>query len=347
MIRALFVVLLAVALAVVAVLDPGTAVTPSTSSAPADTATDPTEQATEQSTEQSTVVPGLVTSRIDVSGISGREGTVRIGVLEPEGEPVADLIFLHGHADRLDNHRELFLAFAASGVRVISYDLPSHGLTDAGPLDVWSFADLAALTGLVEKTTRDSGERPLVLSGWSFGGLLATRIAQTPEYSAALSRPLAALAVENPALVPLPFSGGDGVSKLRALTHDLSAPVAGPPTPASPFLNPVFAGRLLSQAAIGRSTPLPNGLDTLVVLSDPAEDLYVDPTEIRTWAEEIAPQDGAAVTVVQCAGSRHGADIEAWPIGAAARDAMVDFVADAVGSRPAPAQAPEVSTACE
>ncbi len=138
---------------------------------------------------------------------------------------------------------------------MVSFDLPSHGGTDAGAIDRWSFDDLAAVTGRVLRATQQDAARPLMVTGWSFGGLLATRFVQDPAERSALGRPVRALVLESPAVAPRAFAGGDGVSRLRALTHDLHAPVAGPPDPASPFLDPVFAGRLVAQAATAAATP--------------------------------------------------------------------------------------------
>lgn len=271
-------------------------------------------------------VSGLQTGFLSVPDLGGGAHRVRVGVLAPKGEPVADLLFLHGHADRLDNHAALFQDFAAAGVRVVTFDLPSHGETDAGAIDRWSFDDLAALAARVVHVTEQDPDRPFVLAGWSFGGLLATRFVQDPSERTAFGRPVRALALESPAVAPLTFAGGDGVSRLRALTHDLRAPVAGPPRPASPFLDPVFAGRLVAQAKVAVATPLPADLPTLVELGGDEDDRYVDVPAVRAWAEDVAPRAGASVRIEQFPGARHGIDIEAWPVGEAARSALVDFV---------------------
>lgn len=281
-------------------------------------------------------VAHLRTGTLHVPDLGGGAHRVRVGVVEPAGEPVADVLFLHGHADRLDNHAALFSDLRAAGIRVVSFDLPSHGGTDGGAIDRWSFDDLGALAARVVHATEQDPDRPFVLAGWSFGGLLATRFAQEPTIRAAFGRPVAGLALESPAVVPLPFAGGDGVSRLRALTHDLSAPVAGPPDPASPFLDPVFAGRLVAQAAVAASEPLPADLPTLVEVGGDDEDRYVDVPAVRRWAEDVAPRDGAPVRLVRCAGARHGLDIESWPVGAAARADLVGFVRSVVGDEDAP-----------
>lgn len=290
-------------------------------------------------------VPGLQTGSLSVPGLGGGAHRVRVGVVEPPGRPTADLLFLHGHADRLDGHARLFAEFADAGVRVVSFDLPSHGESDAGPIDVWSPDDLAALAAAVVQATEQDPDRPFVLAGWSFGGLLATRIAQDPDQRAALGRPVRALVLESPAIAPLPFVGGDGVSRLRALTHDLRAPVVGPPSPASPFQDPVFAARLLAEATAAAATPVPAGPTTTVVVGGDEDDRYVDVRAVRRWAAEVAPTAGADVTTVRCAGARHGLDIEAWPVGPAARAVLVSAVVDTVGGV-RPTVATEVGAAC-
>lgn len=292
-------------------------------------------------------VAGLRTGSLRVPDLGGGAHRVRVGVVAPTGAPVADLLFVHGHADRLDNHAALFADLRAAGVRVVSFDLPSHGETDAGAIDRWSFDDLGALAARVVHATAEDPGRPFVLAGWSFGGLLATRFVQDPTIRAAFGRPVAGLALESPAVAPRTFAGGDGVSRLRALTHDLDAPVAGPPQPASPFLDPVFAGRLVAQAGVAIAAPLPAGVPTLVELAGDDDDRYVDVPTVRRWAEDVAPRGGADVRVVQCARARHGIDIEAWPIGPAARDTLVAFVLDAVGrSRVRPELSYEEAAAC-
>lgn len=288
--------------------------------------------------DETSPVTGLATGWLDVAdlappGAAGGKHRVRVGVSEPAGEPTADVLFLHGHADRLDNHAALFQHLTDQGLRVISFDLPSHGETDAGLIDAWSFGDFAALAATVERATTEDPDRPFVLAGWSFGGLVATTIVQSPERRAAFDRPISGLALEAPAIVPVPFSGGDGVSKLRALTHDLRAPVAGPPSPASPFQDPVFAFRLLAQAQLAALTPLPPEIPTLVLLSDQDLDLYIDVEGVDAWARTVAQSDGASVTIRSCDGARHGLDLESWPIGDAVGDTMADFVVDVATGR--------------
>lgn len=284
--------------------------------------------------DPASVVPRLETGWLSVPDLGSGAHRVRVGVVPARGAEVAEVLFLHGHADRLDNHPALFDELSRAGVRVVSFDLPSHGLTDAGPIDVWSFDDLSELAARVAAATSTEDDTPFVLAGWSFGGLLATRIAQSADLLAAFDRPVSGLALEVPALAPYPAAGGDGVSRLRALTHDRSAPVAGPPSPASPLLDPLFAGRLLVEAELASARPLPADIPALVELSDPADDLYVDTAAVARWAMGRAAAAGADVTVRTCAGARHGLDFEAYPLGPAARADLVDFVRAAAEGRP-------------
>ncbi len=115
-------------------------------------------------------VRGLETGTLTVPDLGGGAHRVRVGVVAPRGEPIADLLFLHGHADRLDNHAALFADLAAAGVRVVSFDLPSHGETDAGAIDRWSTADLAALAARVVHATEQDPDRPFVLAGGPSAG---------------------------------------------------------------------------------------------------------------------------------------------------------------------------------
>jgi alpha-beta hydrolase superfamily lysophospholipase len=240
----------------------------------------------------------------------------------PPQTPVADLIFLHGHADRVDNHRELFARWAQAGIAVVAPDLPSHGDTSVRGIDAWTTGDIAALVGLLERRYGATG-RPLILAGWSYGGLMATRILQSPDHLRALARRPAAVVLLVPAVAPLPLTGGDGISRHRSLRHDPD-PEAAPPSPASPLLNPVFAVRLLAEAWAARHDRLPAEVPAFVVASDAAEDRYVDADGLLRWASAQGAQ------VLSCTGARHAVDLEPWPTGPTVRQATVGFLASAV-----------------
>lgn len=105
------------------------------------------------------------------------------GVYNPEGvETIGDILFLHGYGDTFKNHVPLFQEWNRIGLRVIAFDFPSHGKTSGGgwdDLDWYSFQDLAELASSIRRETLEDSSRPLFLSGWSTGGLLAIRILQS------------------------------------------------------------------------------------------------------------------------------------------------------------------------
>lgn len=87
---------------------------------------------------------------------------LRVGELRPNGSPVGDVLYLHGFADRLDNHGPLFEAWTTAGLRVTSFDLPSHGENSGirNKIDLYSFDELTALNKHVERVTREEDRRP-------------------------------------------------------------------------------------------------------------------------------------------------------------------------------------------
>lgn len=282
----------------------------------------------------SAVVDGMTLYRLDVADIEPRApGTMRVGVMAPAvGEPRADILFIHGHADRLDNHGPLFTAWRDAGFRVLAFDLPSHGASRIGPIDIYPFERLFALARRLERATRADPARPLILAGWSFGGLVTARLAQRPDALHGFGRSPAAVLLLAPAVAPLAFAGGDGIARPRTLTHTPNPPVAGPPSPAAPLANPVFAGRLLLEARAAGYGTLPRHIPTLVIAAGPTADVYVDARGVLAWADGQRSA-GADVQALRCPDARHFLDMEPYPIGTAVRRIAVGFAEAAVAGR--------------
>ena len=279
--------------------------------------------------------PEFEFSTISVTEIQPKaNGRMRIGVMAP-AEPQADIIFVHGHADRLDNHGPLFRHWANQGYRVISFDLPSHGESRGQilPIDLYSFEDLFGLVRLVEEATLEDADRPLILAGWSFGGLVMTRLHQQPDALATLRRAPQGLILITPVVVPLPFSGGDGISRMSTLTHNPAPEVAGPPIPAIPLLNPLFAGRLLLEAYFATESELPQDLPILLIAAGDTEDWYVDTEGVLAWADDQQAAD-VNLAVFQCEGARHMLDHEPFPIGQTVHNLTADFVTTILDGQP-------------
>lgn len=280
---------------------------------------------------ESAVVSGLQLYTLDVRTIKpNAPGTMRVGVLNPDSVPTADIIFVHGHADRLDNHGVLFQSWRDAGYRVISFDLPSHGESNILPIDLYTFADFAGLVQLVEQATLEDTDRPLILAAWSFGGLIATRLAQEPTLLGDLQRTPQALLLLTPAVAPYPFAGGDGISRVETLTNNTELVVAGPPSPAAPAQNPIFAGRLLWEAWQAHNATLPTDLPVLVMAAGSESDWYVNADGVIAWATAQRDQ-GVDLQLAQCPEAKHFIENEPYPIGPTVRSLTVTFFQQALG----------------
>jgi len=277
--------------------------------------------------------PGLEVQDIAVRRGPGLpSGTVRVGIDAPAGTPRADVLFFHGHSDRMDNHQALFTAWRDGGVRVISFDLPDHGGTSAGSLDTWDMDQLVMLAWRIEERTRTDRSRPLFLAGFSVGGELAYHAVAHPDLLARSGRHPAGLLLLSPALSVLPFTGGDGVSRPRDLVHPGGAEGA-PPSPAVPLANPLFAASLLAQSQRDRALSPPRDLPVFVAAGDAKSDLYIDVAAVHRWAARLAG-DGIAIDAVECPGARHAIDNEAWPIGSDVLVASRAYLAAVLSAKP-------------
>lgn len=253
----------------------------------------------------------MQTETLAIDGLKLRMGTMGDG-------PKGDVLFLHGFADRFDNHEPLFRRYVEAGLRVIAFDYPSHGETCGTSLNAYDFSDLADLASRVEKTkTRDA---PLYLSGWSTGGLLAARIAQGMGFEG-LSRPIAGMALFAPGVdVRTVISVSE-----ETLTRNPSPPHVAPPAPSSPAFRPLFAAALLINEQLS-GADIPATIPTLVVNGGEDEDRYVVTKGVVAWTK-AQREDGGTVTGYSCAGGYHELDNEPEPMGQSVRDAAATFLA--------------------
>lgn len=105
-------------------------------------------------------------------------GTTRAGVVEmvrtwePDGEPRATAVFVHGLAEHSDRHDRTATRLAEEGVTVTGFDLVGFGASGGrrGHIDSWT-TYLDQIEDHV--VAARSGTLPLVLMGQSMGGLLA------------------------------------------------------------------------------------------------------------------------------------------------------------------------------
>lgn len=265
-------------------------------------------------------VPGMQTFRVDAD--RGRVH-LRVGVASPSGAPKGDVLYLHGFADRFDNHLPLFDAWVAGGYRVVAFDYPSHGETCGHGIDGYGFGDLASFARTVERATREDGGRPLVLSGWSTGGLLAVRMLQSSSLS--LSRDVSGAVLFAPAVAARPLVGEAGFVTEATLTRNPSPPHRGEITPRSPFATPLFAPALLANSKLALFERYPTDVPTMVVLGGDDTDRYVDTGHVRSWTNG-AEASGARMYGRACPGGYHELDNEPNPMGRNVRASATAFV---------------------
>ena len=228
---------------------------------------------------------------------------LHIGLFEPGTNPVrGTVLFLHGHADRFQNHRPLLSRLAALGFRVVAFDLPGHG-ESSGALDGYAMSELEEMVTVLRARYADQ-KRPFVLAGWSWGALLAISWLQKHSNEGVSGAILLA-----PALKPFLLTGGDGIIRSQTLTQNPETENRSAPSFLTPLETPIFALRLLAYAWRVRLTDYPSRLRTLVFVSDPTQDLYVDENAVASYFSSKS-----LVEISPLYGSYHAVDFEPEPI---------------------------------
>lgn len=234
----------------------------------------------------------------------------------------ADMLFFIGFGDRADNHGPLFKLMSEQGIRVISFDYPTHGESRCSHLDHETFTSLSDMGQEIEEKTREDLNRPLFVSGWSTGGLLAIRMMQNNFLAERFVQGLVLIA---PGVSVYNFVGGDGIIRERTLLQNPTPPHFGPPKPVSPFLTPIFAANLKFNSALGRKDHLPGHIPTLVLVAGEKLDKYVKTPVLKEWIkkERVSKKN---LTAFQCENSMHEMDNEIGTIGPTVRNLIKDFV---------------------
>lgn len=266
-------------------------------------------------------VAGMKVERMELSGAQ-----IRVGVKEAAGAVTADVMYLHGFADRFDNHLALFDELSAAGLRVVTFDYPSHGESCGASINRFDLEDLAVMAGKIDAAKRTPG-KPLYLAGWSTGGLLAVRIAQGFEPTEL--RPVGKMALFAPGVMVRPVMTVDpGTLSSNLDGHHVAPPKPGSTLEAALFTAAIAGNSTLSHRSLG-------GVPALVVTGDAEKDRYVNTAGVERWVK--ARRDGGdTVLGLSCPafptdedlGGRHELDNEPAPQGDAVRGAAVAFLAD-------------------
>lgn len=236
----------------------------------------------------------------------------------------ADMLFLIGFGDRADNHGPLYKLMNEQGIRVISFDYPTHGESRCSHIDYEGFTSLSFMAQEIEEKTREDINRPLFLSGWSTGGLLALRMVQQNFLA---ERFIKGIVLITPGVSVYTFVGGDGVIREKTLSQNPNPPHVAPPKPVSPFLTPVFASTIKLNAAIGRNARLPFYTPILVLVAGEKLDKYVKTPVLKKWIQNSRGSKDNLLAF-QCENSMHEMDNEINPIGPTVRNLIKDFVVD-------------------
>lgn len=234
----------------------------------------------------------------------------------------ADMLFFIGFGDRADNHDPLFKLMNDQGIRVISFDYPTHGESRCSHLDYENFTSLSDMAQEIESKTREDVHRPLIVSGWSTGGLLALRMIQNNYLS---ERFIQSMVLITPGVAVYNFVGGDGIIRERTLLQNPNPPHKGKPSPVSPFLAPIFATTLKFNSKLAREGHLPTYIPMLVLVAGEKLDKYVKTPVLKQWIKK-GQTNKKNLYAFQCENSMHEMDNEINPIGLTVRNLIKDFV---------------------
>ena len=258
---------------------------------------------------------------------------IMVGTYAHRAKDSATVIYLPGYADTFNNHEDLLSQLHDAGVRVISFDYPSHGQSDGG-IWAWDIQDVASIIkAVLSSPSLNSGELainrklPVILVGWSTGATMAIRTAQTwhPHVIPADLR-LAGIVAFAPGL-PVQLAVGHGYSRLGTkvkaedLTRNARA-IKYAPMPESTLASGPFALSLFTTSVAAKVMSAP-AIPTLVFVADNDKDFFVNANSSATWVQNSpeTPTFG-----FQCEGAYHGLEFEPDGIGELTRLLTLEFV---------------------
>lgn len=227
------------------------------------------------------------------------EGTdVQVGVLT---QPAArgTVVYMPGFADTIDNHEALLKGFRAQGLQVIAFDYPGHGKS-GGKIAWWTLESLAGIipTVLADQRAGFSPALPLILAGWSTGGTISIRIAQSWSHVLPRGTRLAGVVAYAPAL---PAHIVVKVDKAKVTDGYMKRG----PQPASVPLLGKFAASITLQSRAAAGMDFPAGVNALILVAGDA-DHFAQSKPAVSWVKD----QGQHVLGFQCVGSMHGFEFQ-------------------------------------
>ena len=223
---------------------------------------------------------------------------VQVGVLT-QPAPRGTVLYMPGFADTIDNHETLLKSFRAQGMQVIAFDYPGHGKS-GGKIAWWTLESLAEIipTVLADQRSGFDSSLPMILAGWSTGGTISIRIAQSWSHVIPSGTRLAGVIAYAPAV---PAHIVVKVDKTKVTDGYMKR---GPSPTSVPLVGKFAASiTLQSRAAAGQSFPA--SMNALIIVAGD-DDHFAQSRPAVSWVKD----QGEQVLGFQCVGSMHGFEFQ-------------------------------------
>ena len=234
--------------------------------------------------------------------------SIRMGTQKARRSDKATLIYFIGYSDRMENHEPLFRKLNRNGIRVISYDYPGHG-GSGGWLSTWGIKASAKIVKSVIKKAKVDSTKPVILAGWSTGGLIATRIIQSWTTDVIPAKyDIGGAILIDPAIPAKVFVGNTAVN-INGVTRGKILP----PKPVTTYGGGVFTLSLGKESFQARRLgSLPNDIPVVVFLGDKDFDKYTKVGSTKRW---IKSERTKPIWGFECPKGFHGLEFEPDGIG--------------------------------
>lgn len=230
---------------------------------------------------------------------------VEYSVYPARGKRVGDVLYFHGILARYQRHEAFFRDLSSRGLRVIALNFPFHGKTRTQAILNWLdppvLRDFGRIAGELyhDVISRDQGlpRLPLVVAGWSMGGLLAIRMAQDPSIG---KLPISGLILMAPGVRPQArFWSG-----INQREYDQESKM---------LLGEIITDRISRLKSFDSAWALPRLVDSVFDEARHAQ-MAVIPRGIRTWLMVAGDRDPVV----------HAGEVLAWAVDQRSRGARIE-----------------------
>lgn len=251
-------------------------------------------------------------------------------------EITANLVFLHGFADTMKNHKQLFGELLGSNLRVLGFDYPEHGENKNTSINTWSMEGVAnILASLLSASELNVNlDKPLILVGWSTGGTMALRIGQ--EWKAKIEErmsgkkiKLAGIVALAPAVgLPLNFdTAKDAFTEVKNEVLTSCSTGMQAPSPKYPLQAGLFSNSLLKQSNSLAKIEANSSIPTLVFVAK-SNDEFVNTQASLDWIE-ATNDSNSNLLGIYCDTANHGMEFEGDGLGKMIQKNIAQFAKQA------------------